>query len=70
MKIQVVILSILIAFVYANPIPEEELTKKNPVTTELPATENEPGTTLANENAELRSAAEETEQVKILYFFF
>lgn len=64
MKIQIVLLSILITFSYANPIPEGEVTKETAVTTELPTTESELSTTTLAENAELRSAVEETEQVQ------
>lgn len=59
MKFQLILLSALIAYAYANPIPEEAA----PMTTEAAAMENEAATTtLASENAELK-AAEETEQV-------
>lgn len=75
MKLQVVILTVLIAYAYANPLPsEEESVKESALTTELPAaTENEPAaTTLANEKAELKVLAEETkkdvEQVVVIFF--
>lgn len=72
MKLQLVVLTILVAFAYANPIPEEEPAKESPVTTELPGTTEPAATTLATENAELKMAEkeetkEETEMVIILF---
>lgn len=73
MKLQLVVLTILVAFAYANPIPDEEPAKESPVTTELPGTTEQAATTLANENAELKMAEkeepkEETEVVMVFFF--
>uniref|UniRef100_A0A336LRG3 CSON011305 protein n=1 Tax=Culicoides sonorensis TaxID=179676 RepID=A0A336LRG3_CULSO len=56
------IVSILIAYGYANPVPDIDQPKENPTTTVLPETENESLTTLANESSDQKVTVDDTEQ--------